>query len=96
VIAFDLWRRFGRDEVEAPAHSTNRLPCGQDILYTFFKEIKMNKKKNPKLRQFNVRVSRDEFDRLRSDADERDLSISAYVRIILKFTMYPETVNNIS
>lgn len=56
----------------------------------------MNKKKNPKLHQFNVRVSKDELDRLKIDADKRDMSLSSYVRIILKFTMYPETVNNIS
>jgi len=52
----------------------------------------MNKKRNPKKVQFNVRVTPDELDRLKSDADKRDMSISEYVRLILKFTMYSPTV----
>ena len=51
----------------------------------------MNKKKNPRLRQFNVRVSPDEWARLKHDAEIRDMSVSSYVRTILKFTMYTPT-----
>lgn len=55
----------------------------------------MNKKRNPKKVQFNVRVTPEELDRLKTDSEARDLSLSEYVRTILKFTMFsPMTQNN--
>lgn len=51
----------------------------------------MNKKKNPMLKQFNVRVSPDELVRLKRDSALRDMSLSEYVRVILKFTMFPSS-----
>lgn len=54
----------------------------------------MNKKKFPKKVQFNVRVTEEELDRLKTDAETRDLSLSEYVRTILKFAMFSPTANN--
>lgn len=55
----------------------------------------MNKKKNPRLLQFNVRVTPEELSRLKTDADIRDMSLSSYVRTILKFAMFtPPTIEN--
>ena len=54
----------------------------------------MNKKKNPRMEQFNVRVTKNELVRLKSDADKRDMSVSTYVRSILQFAMFPMGLEN--
>lgn len=49
----------------------------------------MNKRKHPKGSQFNVRVTPVEHARIKSKADERNQSVSQYVREILDFVIRP-------
>lgn len=40
----------------------------------------MNRKKNPKMKQFNVRVTADELEKIRRVAWDENKSISTYIR----------------
>jgi predicted DNA-binding protein len=57
----------------------------------------MNKKKNPKMAQFNVRLPADEKERLRRIAWDANKSISTYVRDLLYEAgglLFPTIKNN--
>lgn len=44
----------------------------------------MNKKKSPKMAQFNVRVTRDELENLRRNAWDTSTSVSTLVRLAIE------------
>jgi len=52
----------------------------------------MNRKKNPKMAQFNVRLPQDEKEKLRRIAWDANQSISSYVRFMLSEVLRSDSV----
>lgn len=55
--------------------------CQENVIQ--LQENQMNKKKNPKMSQFNVRVTADELENLRRKAWDQSTSVSNLVRLAM-------------
>lgn len=54
----------------------------------------MNKKKNPKMKQFNVRVTAEELEVLRRSVWDNNTSISKFVYGLIKPYIYPPLIDD--